>query len=120
MSTAYKPPAAFGEVCCAGTYVRQDRSRESMMKASEIMTKRVISIEPEATIVQAIKLMLKNHLSGLPVIDGSGNLVGIITEGDFLHRREIGTELKRNAWLDAIFGPEQSAQDYVRSHGIRV
>jgi CBS domain-containing protein len=90
------------------------------MKASEIMTKRVISIEPEATIVQAIKLMLKNHLSGLPVIDGSGNLVGIITEGDFLHRREIGTELKRNAWLDAIFGPEQSAQDYVRAHGIRV
>jgi len=48
MSTAYKPPAAFGEVCCAGTYVRQDRSRESMMKASEIMTKRVISIEPPA------------------------------------------------------------------------
>jgi CBS domain-containing protein len=90
------------------------------MKASEIMTKRVISIEPEANIVQAIKLMLKNHLSGLPVIDRPDKLVGIITEGDFLHRREIGTELKRNAWLDAIFGPEQSTHDYVRAHGIRV
>lgn len=86
------------------------------MKASEIMTRRVISIEPEATIVQAIKLMLKNHLSGLPVIDRSGKLVGIITEGDFLHRREIGTEIKRNAWFDVIFGSEQSAHDYMRAH----
>jgi CBS domain-containing protein len=86
------------------------------MKASEIMTRRVISIEPEATIVQAIKLMLKNHLSGLPVIDRSDKLVGIITEGDFLHRREIGTELKRNAWFDVIFEPEQSARDYMRAH----
>jgi len=90
------------------------------MQAAEIMTKRVISVEPEATIVQAIRLMLKNHLSGLPVINRPGTLVGIITEGDFLHRREIGTELKRHAWLDAIFGPEQSAHDYVRSHGIKV
>ncbi len=80
------------------------------MKASEVMTKRVISIQPQATIVQAIKLMLKTRVSGLPVIDKSSKLVGIITEGDFLHRWEIRTELKRNAWLDAIFGPEQSAR----------
>lgn len=78
------------------------------------------SIEPQATIVQAIKLMLKNHISGLPFIGRGGKLAGVITEGAFLHRREIGTELKRYAWLDAIFGPEQSAKDYVRSHRIRV
>ena len=84
------------------------------MNASEVMTRRVISVEPDATIVQAIKLMLKNHVSGLPVIDRNGKLVGMISEGDFLHRREIGTEIKRNAWLAAFFGPDQSAQDYVR------
>jgi CBS domain-containing protein len=39
------------------------------MKVSQVMTKHVISIQPEATIVQAIKLMLHNRLSGLPVID---------------------------------------------------
>jgi len=120
MSTAYKPLCGVRGSLLRRHLRTSGPIERSVMKASEIMTKRVISIEPEATIVQAIKLMLKNHLSGLPVIDGSGNLVGIITEGDFLHRREIGTELKRNAWLDAIFGPEQSAQDYVRSHGIRV
>ena len=80
----------------------------------------MISIEPEATIDQAIKLMLKHHFSGLPVVDRSGKLAGIITEGDFLHRREIGTELKHNVWLVALFGPEQGAQDYVRAHGLRV
>ena len=90
------------------------------MKASEVMTKRVISIQPQVTIVQAIKLMLKNRVSGLPVIDENSKLVGIITEGDFLHRWEIGTELKRNAWLDAIFGPEESAHDYVHAHSMKV
>src|SRR5690242_5918556 len=90
------------------------------MKASEIMTKRVISIAPDASIVQAIRMMLKNRISGLPVVSRSGKLVGIISEGDLLHRHEIGTEIKRNAWLDAIFGPEQSANDYVRAHGITV
>jgi CBS domain-containing protein len=90
------------------------------MKVSQVMTKHVISIQPEATIVQAIKLMLNNRLSGLPVIDRRGRLVGIITEGDFLHRREISTELKRNVWLDAFLGAEQSAHDYVRAHGIKV
>jgi CBS domain-containing protein len=90
------------------------------MKASEVMTKRVISISPQATIIHAIKLMLKNRISGLPVIDGKGKLVGIITEGDFLHRREIGTERRSFAWFDAIFGPAKSAKDYVRSHGIKV
>jgi CBS domain-containing protein len=84
------------------------------------MTKRVISIQPQATIVQAIKLMLKNRISGLPVIDQNEKLVGIITEGDFLHRHEMGTEPKRNAWLDALSGPEKGAHDYVRSRGIKV
>jgi CBS domain-containing protein len=90
------------------------------MKASEVMTKRVVSIEPDASIVQAINLMLKNHFSGLPVVDRGKKLVGIITEGDFLHRREIGTQVCRNAWLVAMFGPEQSARDYVRAHSMKV
>jgi CBS domain-containing protein len=90
------------------------------MKASEVMTKHVISIAPSASVVQAIRTMLKNRISGLPVVDRRGKLVGIVTEGDFLHRQEIGTEIKRHAWLDAMFGPEQSANDYVRAHGITV
>jgi CBS domain-containing protein len=90
------------------------------MKASDIMTRRVISIPPESTILDAIGLMLENHISGLPVIDGSGNLVGVVTEGDFLRRAETGTQRKRPRWLELLTGPSKLADEYVESHGRRV
>jgi CBS domain-containing protein len=90
------------------------------MRVSDVMTKRVISIVPEATILEAIKVMLKNHISGMPVIDSKGRLVGILTEGDFLRRAETGTEPRRSRWLDALFGPSKAAEDFVHSHGLKV
>ena len=90
------------------------------MKASDVMTHGVISVTPETGIENAIRLMLRNHVSGLPVIDHEGKLVGMLTEGDLLRRPEIGTERKRSAWFDALFGPAESASRYVRSHGLKV
>jgi CBS domain-containing protein len=90
------------------------------MKVSDIMTRRVISVAPEATIFEAAHLMLKNHVSGLPVIGENGKLVGIVSEGDFLHRAETGTVRKRSALLDAFLGPESSAEAYMHSHGVKV
>jgi CBS domain-containing protein len=90
------------------------------MNVSEVMTRRVISILPEASISDAVKLMLKNHISGLPVIDDKGKLVGILTEGDLLRRPEIGTERGRSRWLDALFGPGAAADAYVHSHSRKV
>lgn len=90
------------------------------MQARDIMASRVVSIAPEATVLEAIDLMLKNRISGLPVIDRTGALVGIVTEGDFLRRVETGTERKRPRWLEFLLGPNSLAKDYVRSHGRRV
>jgi CBS domain-containing protein len=90
------------------------------MNVSNVMTRRVISVSPDMTILTAIRLMLKHHISGLPVIDGKDKLVGIVTESDFLHRSETGTERRRSRWLDAFFGPADAANDYVRSHGLKV
>lgn len=90
------------------------------MKVSDVMTRRVVSVTPEATIRHAIRLMLDNHISGLPVIDDQGRLVGIVSEADFLRRSEIGTERKRSRWLDALLGPAEPANDYVHSHGVKV
>ena len=90
------------------------------MKVSEIMTRTVVSISPGASISEAVKLMLKNHISGLPVIDKEGKLIGILTEGDLLRRSETGTERRRSRWLDALFGPGDAADAYVHSHGRRV
>jgi CBS domain-containing protein len=90
------------------------------MKVSDVMTRRVISVPPEETIRHAIRLMLENRVSGLPVIDDKGELVGIVSEGDFLRRPEIGTERRKSRWLAAFLGPGKPANDYVHSHGLKV
>lgn len=51
-----------------------------MLTAEQIMTTGVITVRPESTIHEAIQLLLDRRISGLPVVDGQGALVGIITE----------------------------------------
>ena len=87
------------------------------MNAKDIMTPSVVSIAPDASISAAAHLMLQNKFSGLPVIDSSGQLVGIVTEGDFLRRIEIGTERRRRRWTEFFIGPGRLADEYSRSSG---
>ena len=51
-----------------------------MLTAEQIMTPNVYTIHPEATIQQAINMLLEKRISGLPVIDESGAVVGVVTE----------------------------------------
>ena len=90
------------------------------MNAADIMTRDILSVGPESPIVEAIGLMLDNHVSGLPVIDEAGQLVGILTEGDLLRRGETGTERHRPRWLEILMGPGRLASEYVRTHGRKV
>ena len=90
------------------------------MKASDVMTRRVISVRPESPVLEAIQLMVKHRISGLPVLDDRGMIVGIVTEGDFLRRHEIGTERRRPHWLELLIGPGRLAQEYVHSRGRKV
>ena len=90
------------------------------MRAHQIMSRPVITITPETTIVEAANTMLQRHVSGLPVVNVAGNLVGIISEGDFLRRSEIGTQRKRGRLLKFILGPGQAATDFVHEHGRKV
>jgi len=53
----------------------------------------------------------------MPVIDADGQLVGIVTEGDFLRRAEMHTEAPRRRWLQLLLGPGSPAEEYVRAHG---
>jgi CBS domain-containing protein len=90
------------------------------MKAKDIMTRTVVSIDPNATVLQAARLMLQHHISGLPVVDSQGALVGVLSEGDFLRRGETRTERRRSRWLEFLMGPGRIASDYVHSHGSKV
>jgi CBS-domain-containing membrane protein len=90
------------------------------MKVSDVMSTTVISIPPTALVTEAARLMLDNRISGLPVVDGGGNLVGIVTEGDFLHRNETGSVRRRPRWLEFCLGPGRLADEYVHTHGRKV
>lgn len=90
------------------------------MRAGDIMTQEVVSIAPDATVAEAAALMVKEHISGLPVINGERDLVGIITEGDLLRRTETGTQPGKPRWLQVLFGKNHLAEEYVRSHSRRI
>jgi CBS domain-containing protein len=87
------------------------------MKASDVMTRNVITVATGAPLREAIRLMLDNKVSGLPVVDAAGKVEGILTEGDLLRRSEIATEKQRWPWLDFLLGPGRMASDYVKTHG---
>jgi CBS domain-containing protein len=90
------------------------------MKASEIMTLGVYTVRPEASLKEAANLMRERGISGLPVVDKMGRLVGVVTEGDLLRRVETGTERHRPRWLEFLLGPGRLANEYVHSHARKV
>ena len=90
------------------------------MKVADVMTYRVISVTPDVGVAEAARLMLQASISGLPVVDRSGMMVGIVTEGDFLRRAETGTSKRRARWLEFFMSPGKLAEEYSRSHGRKV
>lgn len=90
------------------------------MRAMDVMTTDVITVDPDTTIQALATLLAERGISGAPVVDANGHLTGIVSEGDLLHRAEIGTarrhrERRRSWWLDHF--ASDLARDYVRSHG---
>jgi CBS domain-containing protein len=90
------------------------------MRVRDVMTPNVITVSSNQTVLKAAQLMLENRISGLPVVDANGKLVGIVTEGDFLWRDEIGTHRRRPRWLEFLIGPGQLAAEYVHASGRKV
>jgi CBS domain-containing protein len=90
------------------------------MRAHQIMTKDVITVTPHTPIEKAAKIMLQTHISGLPVLNDAGRLVGVVSESDFLRRSEIGTGRKRPSWLQFILGAGKVASEFVRERGRKV
>ena len=90
------------------------------MRVSDVMTPGVLSVPPDASVVTAARLMLQKRISGIPVIDDRGNLLGIVTEGDFLRRAETGTGRRRPRWVEFLMGPGRLADEYVRLSGRKV
>src|SRR6516225_2170126 len=90
------------------------------MKAADVMTLGAATIRNDALLPDAARLMLQYRISGLPVVDSSGHLVGIVTEGDFLRHLEAGAQPGGPRWLEFLLSPGRIADEYVHSHSRRV
>ena len=90
------------------------------MKAADLMTSFVVTVTPDATIEYAAQLMLQHRISGLPVTDSDGAVLGIVTESDLLRRAETGTDKRHARWVSLLIGPGRLAQEYVHTHGRKV
>src|SRR3954453_20125183 len=90
------------------------------MKARDVMTTDVLTVGQDSSVLEAVRLMLQRRISGLPVVDASGALVGVISEGDFLRRSEVGTQRRHPRWIELLMGAGRLADDYVRTSGRKV
>jgi CBS domain-containing protein len=90
------------------------------MKASDVMVTNVITVGPNACVQDVADILLKNHISAVPVVDAGGKIVGIVSEGDLMHRPESGTLRRRPWWLAVLSGREGLAAAYVKEHARKV
>ena len=89
------------------------------MKAHDIMSTRVVTVSPKTAVREIAALMIEKHISGLPVLDDNGALVGMVSEGDLLRRPEIGTEKHRRRWVSFFTGVDEQAREFTKSHALR-
>jgi CBS domain-containing protein len=94
--------------------------RRGDMRATDVMVHDVVTVRPDTDVAEAIKLLAEHDVSALPVLDQEGNLVGILSEADLIHRVEIGTEKHRRWWLEAVTGAATLAEEFAKSHGKKV
>jgi CBS-domain-containing membrane protein len=86
------------------------------MRAMDVMTSEVITVSEIATVQAAAKLLVEHGISAVPVVDKDNHVLGMVSEGDLLHRAETGTERRRSWWLEMVASTNQLAGEYVRSH----
>ena len=90
------------------------------MKALDVMVRDVMTVKPDDTVAEAVRLLAEHDVSALPVVDDEENVVGIISEADLIHREEIGTDKQRPWWLEAVTPASTLAEEFAKSHGRRV
>ncbi|MDA9432305.1 CBS domain-containing protein [Bradyrhizobium sp. CCBAU 51627] len=90
------------------------------MQARDVMVSPVVTVGPTATVRQVAQTLLDRRISAVPVVDADNKILGIVSEGDLLHRTESATERSPSWWLRLLTGDAQLATDYVKSHSIKV
>jgi CBS domain-containing protein len=92
------------------------------MRASDVMLRSFATVKPSTPLINVVRLLLETNQRGLPVVNDDGDLVGIISEGDLLHRDELGVKPHAGNWLEEVIGIEERspARERMRSLSVGV
>ena len=90
------------------------------MKTADVMVTEVIVVRPQNTVREVATVLLKCGISAVPVVDSAGRLIGIVSQGDLMRRPEIETERRRSWWLELLTTPQMRAQEFVKTHAVKV
>ncbi len=89
------------------------------MKAMDVMTTPVVTVDIETPVAEIAKRLVERRISAVPVVDTEGRLVGIVSEGDLMRRPESGGEPHPSWWLALVADPQTQAREYLKAHGGR-
>jgi CBS domain-containing protein len=90
---------------------------EEHMRAMDVMTRDVITVGPNTSVSEIAGLFLRRRISGVPVVDSDGKLLGLVSEGDLVRRVETGTDARRSWWLDLLTDSDEQAATYAKTRG---
>ncbi|MEQ9125676.1 MAG: CBS domain-containing protein [Alphaproteobacteria bacterium] len=86
------------------------------MQVKDIMTTSVVTARTGDTVAEVAKAMATKRISGLPVVDDGGKVIGVVSEGDLLARAALGQDTPRSWWLGLI-GEGETPEAFMRAHG---
>ncbi|HEY0183238.1 MAG TPA: CBS domain-containing protein [Rhodopila sp.] len=87
------------------------------LRARDVMTSRVITAAPDAPARDVARLLLENGISAVPIVDGDGTPVGMVSEGDLIGRGEIERLSRRDWWLTVMTGSQALDDDFLARLG---
>jgi CBS domain-containing protein len=87
------------------------------MKAEDVMVRDLVTVEPQTSIADAIKLLAEYDVSALPVVGPDNHLIGILSEADLLEREELGASHHRPWWIEAVTPASKLAKEFTKAHG---
>jgi CBS domain-containing protein len=88
------------------------------MQVRELMTEHVITIGPEAPIKDVAKILVDNRISGMPVCDIEGKLLGVVSEGDILYKEHDPTERHVGGPLGWIVDGSPNYAAYIKAEAL--
>ncbi len=86
------------------------------MQAIDVMTKKLVTASADTSVEEVAKLLLKHHVSAVPIVGQNDELLGLVSEGDLIRRIVDSDEPRRSWWLELISG-QGAVEDFIKTHG---